>query len=86
MLVQKTILDQIEITSNGTMQVRLALLVENNGMVVASKYHRTSIPPGGDIAGQMDHVNQHLAAMREMPVDAVSIARIAAFAATAWAL
>lgn len=84
MLLQKTILNQIEITQNGTIQVRFALVVENNGVTVASKFHRTAIIPGGDIQAQIDSVNQHLAQMGEMPVDAASVDRIMAFSTVAW--
>lgn len=83
MLARKTIVDQIEITRDNFVQVRLCLLIVDGETEVSSRYHRTSIPPEGDPAAQMGFVNQHLASMGEEPVLQADIDRIAAFHALA---
>lgn len=68
MIEKKTILDQIEITRDGTIQVRLALVLFEDGEEVSSTWHRTSIPPGIDPRAQMAAVNGHLVRMKKQPV------------------
>ena len=68
MLEKKTILDQIEITRDGTIQVRLALLVLEDGEEISSAWHRTSIHPGADPVAQMAAVNDHLKLINKAPV------------------
>ena len=65
MIEKKTIIDQIEITRDGTIQVRLALLVLEDGEEISSAWHRTSIPPGADLIEQMAAVNVHLQQMKK---------------------
>lgn len=73
----RTVLDQTEITRDGTVQVRLALeIVDDDGTVLAKSYHRTSMPPGHDINGQMDAVNAHLVQMGKKPVSTKEVARL----------
>ena len=73
MIEKKTILDQIEITRDGTIQVRLALLVLEDGEEISSAWHRTSIPPGADPIKQMAAVNVHLQQMNKAPVASFSL-------------
>ncbi len=65
MIEKKTILDQIEITRDGTIQVRLAILVLEDEEEISSAWHRTSIPPGTKPADQMAAVNIHLQQMKK---------------------
>lgn len=80
MITKQTIVDQIEVTRNGTIQIRIALELVENGAVLNSRWHRTAIDPGGDVDAQMDTVNAHITSepMNEQPVSAVDIARIKA--------
>ena len=73
MLEKKTIIDQIEITRNGTIQVRLAILVLEDGEEISSAWHRTSIPPGTNSADQMAAVNAHLQQMKKETVQDTSL-------------
>ena len=73
MIEKKTIIDQIEITRDGTIQVRLALLVLEDGEEISSAWHRTSIPPGTDPASQMAAVNTHLQQMNKSPITDFSL-------------
>ena len=84
MIEKKTIIDQIEITRNGTVQVRFGLLLLEDGQETDSKWHRTGFPPGHDITAQIAAVNAHLAQMGKPSVSAEDSARIAAVCAQAW--
>ncbi len=86
MATQQVVLDQIEITRTGRVQVRLSKQVVLNGRVLLSEPHRVAMDPGADVAATMATVNAHLASM-ETPWPAVSdkdIASIAAQASVAW--
>ncbi len=73
MLEKKTILDQIEVTRDGTIQVRIALLILEDGVELSSAWHRTSIPPGADPGAQMATVNAHLQQMNKAHVTDFSL-------------
>jgi hypothetical protein len=84
-ITKQTIIDQIEITRYGSIQIRFAKVVVEDDQVLVSEYHRTSIEPGGDIQAQMDAVNAHLTgSLKAAPVIAKDIAYINAIAGTAW--
>ena len=68
MLEKKTIVDQIEITRDGSIQVRFALQILEDGVEISSLWHRTLIPPGGDVKLQLSAVNTHLISMGKAPV------------------
>ncbi len=67
-LSQRTIIDQIEVTHSGPIQIRFAKQIVDGDTVLASEWHRTSIDPGGDLATQMAAVNSHLEQMGRLPV------------------
>lgn len=60
MIEKKTIVDQIEVTRNGTLQIRFGLLLLEDGKEIDCKWHRTSIEPGGDVDAQVAAVNKAL--------------------------
>ena len=80
MLSKQTAVDQIEVTRNGTIQIRIALELTENGNVISSRWHRTAIEVGGDVDAQMAAVNAHITSepMNEQPVTTSDIARIKA--------
>jgi hypothetical protein len=78
MLTKKTILDQIEITRNGTIQLRFAKLVLENEEEISSRWHRTVINPGTSVEEQLAHVNDHLMQMGEEPVTFADVNKIQA--------
>lgn len=63
MIERKVILDQIEITRSGHVQVRMLKAVVDNGKIVASEYHRTVVEPGADPDARLAAVNASLATM-----------------------
>lgn len=51
-LTETTKVDLIEITENGHIQVRIATVIEKDGVEISRTYHRNAIPPGEDVSGQ----------------------------------
>jgi hypothetical protein len=78
-IVRNTVLNQVEITEGGTVQVRLALVLEENGMVLHRRWHRVAIPLDIDVAAQMAEVSRDLESMGEWPVSEADVARIAEY-------
>lgn len=60
-LTKHTVIDQIEIKRDGFIQIRFNLLIEEDGTVLSSTNLRTALEPGGDLAAQMQTVNDYLA-------------------------
>lgn len=83
MITRKTIVDQIEITRDNTVQVRLAKILEEDGREINSAWHRTAIGPGIAARDQMEEVNRHLVEMGEAEVSQADIDKVAAFVALA---
>lgn len=76
MITKHAVVDQIEIARSGAVQVRIALELVEDGVVLSQKWHRTCLEPGGDVDAQMATVNSHLEQMGELPVSAADIAKI----------
>jgi len=55
-LSEQTLIDQIEVTSNGTIQIREANLVLREGTEIAKTFHRYCLHPGADLSGQPEKV------------------------------
>ena len=83
-ITQQTVLDKIEINSDGSIGIRLTLLVLNNDTEISRAYHRTMINPGDDIPTQMQAVNDNLAAMGDQPVSDADIQSIVDHSGITW--
>ena len=79
--MKQLIIDQIEVTQNGTVQVRMHKLSSDGDMI---GNHRTAIEPGGDIDAQMAAVNTHMATENFAPIPQADTDRLKAIAAAAW--
>jgi hypothetical protein len=79
--MKSLIIEQIEVTSNGTVQVRMHKL-SSDGDLIGN--HRTSIPPAGDITAQISAVNSHMATENYSPVSAADITKLTAICNVAW--
>ena len=79
--MKSLIIDQIEVTNNGTVQVRMHKL-SSDGDLIGN--HRTSIPPAGDITAQIASVNAHMATENYSPVSASDVAKLTAICNAAW--
>jgi hypothetical protein len=51
-LIEKTIIDKIEVLENNCIQVRRANIIEKDNIEIAKTYHRHVINPGDDITNQ----------------------------------
>jgi DNA-binding transcriptional LysR family regulator len=51
-ITKSTAVDQITVTENGIVLYREATRVVEDGNEIAKTYHRTSLTPGQDLAGQ----------------------------------
>lgn len=76
MISKQTIVDQIEIRRDGTMQVRFAVQVVEDGNVLSSDWHRTAFDPSTDVDQQMAAVNAHLESMGRAAVEDAEIDRV----------
>ena len=68
MIEKETIIDQIEITRNGAIQIRFGLLLVEDGVELDCKWHRTVIEPGTEVEAQIAAVDQHLLSMGKAAV------------------
>lgn len=55
-LTKQAIIDKIEITENGIVQVRERTDVLEDGNVLSSSFHRWTLSPGQDLSGQESKV------------------------------
>ena len=51
-LTKETAVDKIEVLENGTLQVRTATRVLEDGEVLSSSFHRHTLAPGSDTANE----------------------------------
>jgi hypothetical protein len=75
------VIDQIEITSNGTIQVRMHKLSSDKDMI---GNHRTSIAPGEDIGAQITSVNLSMAKDNYSAISAADVVKLTAICNAAW--
>lgn len=78
--MKKALLDQIEVTSQGHLQIRIRKVVDVGGEILDLGFHRTVINVGDDPGFSMEIVNNHLMAMGFAPLDENSVDRISKFA------
>lgn len=84
MINKRTIIDQIEVARGGTVGVRFRKEVVEDGLVLMSEFHRTSIVVDGSVAAQIGAVNAHLSAMNCETVAEDEIGYIRAICEAAW--
>ena len=80
-MAKSLIIDQIEITSNGTVQVRMHKL-SSDGDLLGN--HRTSLPPATDITAQIDAVNSHMATENYSAIPDADVVKLTAICNAAW--
>ena len=51
-LIEKQIVDLIEVVENGTIQVRTANIIERDGVEVTRTFHRHVLSPGADVTNE----------------------------------
>jgi hypothetical protein len=56
MITKETIIDQVTVTENGIILYRDATRIIEDGKELTKTYHRSSLTPGQDLAGQPEKV------------------------------
>mgnify|MGYP000246505226 CR=1 FL=1 len=51
-LTETTKIDQIEVLENGTIQIRIATIIQRDDVEIAKTYHRHAVAPGEDISNE----------------------------------
>ena len=74
-------IEQIEVTNNGTVQVRLHKL-SSDGDLIGN--HRTALPPATDITAQISAVNAHMATENFTAISDADIVKLTAICNAAW--
>jgi hypothetical protein len=75
-LERRTIVDQIELTGDGKVQIRLGLLLIEDGAERERQWHRTTLVEHGDFDVQLNAIAEHLAQMSKPMINAAGIAKI----------
>ena len=79
--MKSLIIDQIEVTNNGTVQVRMHK-ISSDGDNIGN--HRTSIEPAGNISAQIAAVNAHMATENYSPIPDADVVKLTAICNTVW--
>jgi len=74
-------IEQIEVTSNGTVQVRMHKL-SSDGDLIGN--HRTSLAPATDINAQVAAVNAHMATENFSAISDADVAKLTAICNATW--
>ena len=80
-MTKSLIIDQIEVTNNGTVQVRMHKF-SSDGDLLGN--HRTSLPPASDINAQVSAVNSHMATENYSPISNADVVKLTAICNAAW--
>ena len=78
---KQLIIDQIEVTSNGTVQVRMHKM-SSDGDLIGN--YRTMLPPASDINAQISAVNAHMAKENYSAIPNADVAKLTAICNAAW--
>jgi len=80
-MAKQLIIEQIEVTSNGTIQVRMHKM-SSDGDLIGN--HRTLLPPATDITTQVAAVNAHMATENYSAISDADVAKLTAICNTVW--
>jgi hypothetical protein len=76
MIEKKTVIDQIEVTSDAHVNIRFAIQVVEGDHVFSSTWHRVSIEPGADVEAILDLVDADITARPELRATAMHRGRV----------
>jgi hypothetical protein len=51
-LIEKTIVDKVELVENNSIQVRTATIIERDGTEISRSFHRHVVSPGDDVTNE----------------------------------
>lgn len=83
MLIQRTILDRLTVNRDGVVEVQFSIVVENNGIELASAPHSLLVEPGRLIASALADTNKALADMGYLAIESTSVQRVTELVAAA---
>ncbi len=81
MIKRKTVIDKIEIVSDGSLQIRIAKQIIENESVIHTQWHRVRIEPGSNVDEQMELINSNLKMLGENSVSELEIKTIKSISA-----
>jgi hypothetical protein len=79
--MKSLIIDQIEVTSNGTVQVRMHKM-SSDGDLIGN--HRTTLLPATDINAQVAAVNAHMATENYSAIPDADVVKLTSICNAAW--
>lgn len=79
--MKQLIIEQIEVTNNGTIQVRMHKM-SSDGDLIGN--HRTTLPPATDINAQIAAVNAHMATENYSAISDADVVKLTAICNAAW--
>jgi hypothetical protein len=80
-MAKSLIIDQIEVSNNGTVYVRMHKM-SSDGDLIGN--HRTSFPPASNITAQIAVVNTHMATENYSAIPDADVAKLTAICNTVW--
>lgn len=83
MIEKKTVIDQIEITRNGSIQIRFGLLLVEDGKEIACDWLRKVIEPGDNVAASLGVIDAYLQQTGKAAIDTGRISLVKSVAAIA---
>jgi hypothetical protein len=51
-LIEKTLVDKVELVENNSIQIRTATIIEKDGVELARTFHRHVVAPGDDVTNE----------------------------------
>jgi hypothetical protein len=84
MLSKQTVLNQIEVTENGILQLRFEFKVMDGDEKISGAWHRTALTPGVNIAAVVESLNQAFANMSKEPISTADVIKLENIANAAW--
>ena len=51
-LIEKTLVDKVELVENNSIQVRTATIIERDGTEIAKTFHRHVVAPGDNVSNE----------------------------------
>ena len=79
--MKQLIIEQIEVTQNGTIQVRMHK-ISSDGDLIGN--HRASLPPATDITAQVAAENAHMATENYSAISDADVVKLTAICNAAW--
>lgn len=57
-LTKRTVVDQILLDESAVLSIRTATVIEEDGVELSRKFHRTTLAPGSDISGEPPRIRK----------------------------